>query len=253
MSSRSSKLPQWAEKIGQFRVRLNLSQAELGARLRYSAMAVSRWERGVLEPTAEVYIRLGNLAGEPDCWFFWERAGLRKSDLLRLLPHVSRQTAPAPVEIATSNQAAKKIRSKASRLFAIPVLDIHASGSGDEGDRVTDFSRLPAQELIATSATWCPNPATSACLHVEGNSMSPLIKNGDLVAFDYSQTCAEELNGEIVIASHRKRGLTISRFRKYLDVELLEPDNRDYDPIQISKDRNWRIVGKALWWIRKAP
>ena len=48
-------------------------------------MAVSRWERGVNEPPADCYIRLGILAGNPDCWFFWQRAGLHKSDVKRVL------------------------------------------------------------------------------------------------------------------------------------------------------------------------
>jgi hypothetical protein len=38
--------------------------------LNTSAMAVSRWERGEAEPSAEAYIRLGHLAGDPLCWFF---------------------------------------------------------------------------------------------------------------------------------------------------------------------------------------
>jgi len=43
-------------------------------------MAVSRWERGASQPSGETYVRLGNLAPSSLCWFFWQRAGLRKSD-----------------------------------------------------------------------------------------------------------------------------------------------------------------------------
>jgi len=51
--------------------RLGLSQTAFGQRLYSSAMAVSRWEHaGTQEPTAESYIGLGNLAGDPLCWFF---------------------------------------------------------------------------------------------------------------------------------------------------------------------------------------
>jgi transcriptional regulator with XRE-family HTH domain len=42
-----------------------LNQVELGLRLHYSAMAISRWERGEQEPTDRGYIELGNLAGDP--------------------------------------------------------------------------------------------------------------------------------------------------------------------------------------------
>ena len=33
-----------------------------------------------------MYIQLGNLAGDPECWYFWERAGLHSADLMRVLP-----------------------------------------------------------------------------------------------------------------------------------------------------------------------
>jgi SOS-response transcriptional repressor LexA len=36
-------------------------------------------------------------------------------------------------------------------------------------------------------------------------------------------------------------------------LQLLESENREYEPIVFGKDRNWRIVGKVLWWIRSAP
>jgi len=49
-------------------------------------MAISRWERGELEPTDRAYIELGNLARNPKCWYFWERAGLHSENLLRVMP-----------------------------------------------------------------------------------------------------------------------------------------------------------------------
>ena len=39
-------LPEWSRKILTFRQTLKLTQGELGKRLKTSAMAVSRWERG---------------------------------------------------------------------------------------------------------------------------------------------------------------------------------------------------------------
>src|ERR1700722_10788173 len=74
-------VPEWASAILSLRQRLGLSQSELGSRMHYSAMAISRWETGKQEPTSRCYIQLGNLAGEPSCWSFWARAGLQKSDL----------------------------------------------------------------------------------------------------------------------------------------------------------------------------
>src|SRR2546430_13542717 len=71
----------WASRIIALRRRLGVSQSELGKQLNSSAMAVSRWERGVHEPPANIYIQLGNITGDPECWYFWGRAGLHSGDL----------------------------------------------------------------------------------------------------------------------------------------------------------------------------
>ena len=56
--------------------------------LNVSAMAPSRWERGINEPTGEIYIQLGKLAGPGQCWTFWRRAGLEKQDVVKIVPQI---------------------------------------------------------------------------------------------------------------------------------------------------------------------
>ena len=73
--------PEWAARIEKLRNKLGLSQTEFAKKLDVSAMAVSRWERGINEPPARSYIGLGKLAGQDGCWFYWERAGLSKTDI----------------------------------------------------------------------------------------------------------------------------------------------------------------------------
>ena len=89
MTSRSDQptsLPKWAKIIVDLRRRQRLSQIAFGKRLSVSAMSVSRWERGQQEPSSEVYIALGKLAGEPQRWYFWERVGLTKEDYAPVPP-----------------------------------------------------------------------------------------------------------------------------------------------------------------------
>ena len=59
MTARKSPPAEWVRKILQLRKRLGLNQSEFAARLNYSAMALSRWESGSHEPTAEAYVRMG--------------------------------------------------------------------------------------------------------------------------------------------------------------------------------------------------
>jgi phage repressor protein C with HTH and peptisase S24 domain len=71
---------------------------------------------------------------------------------------------------------------------AIPVLAAHAATHGGKGDQFLDLGEVPAQEMIAAPAVWCPHPARTTWLRVRGESMSPLINDDDIVAVDRSAT-----------------------------------------------------------------
>lgn len=251
-----NSIPEWAQRVEKLRRKLKLSQSRLGQQLQYSAMAVSRWERGLQEPPADSYIKLGELAGSPDCWYFWERAGLKSSDVMRALPSDKRLFPKSPFpdfDIVVAGSGVKARSKKKTQLVAIPLLGIHAGSHGEKGDKIFDLNKAPAEDMIAAPTAWCPHPASTSCLRVKGMSMSPLIHDGDILAVDYSEVSHAELDGKIVAAWHKDRGLCVSRFRRYRGVEVLEAENRDYETVTIGADRNWRIVGKVLWWTRLAP
>ena len=255
MRHQNANVPEWARRIVKLRHRLALSQAALGARLHYSAVAVSRWERGTTEPPAQCWIQLGNLVGDPECWLFWSRAGLRSADISRLLPEGRRS--PSKVQhpdfeivVAGSGKKTSKASTK-MKLVAIPVLPVHAATPGETGDQQADLNRVAAEAMIAAPEMWCPNPADTSCLRVKGSSMSPSINDGDIIAVDSSQIDPGKLNRKIVVAWHRLHGLSLARFQRLDGLQVLESENRDYEPIVLGKDRNWRIIGKVLWLIRQ--
>jgi len=162
-------------------------------------------------------------------------------------------TALSNVEIVVAGSGAKKDIAQKAQLVAIPLLQVHAESHGEEGDHILDLSQSLPQEIIAAPVAWCPNPETTSCLRVKGNSMAPLIHDGDILAVDSSQTKHSDLNDKIVVASHKKKGLSVSRFKHIDGIELLESDNREYESIMLSGDRNWQVVGKVLWLIRQTP
>jgi SOS-response transcriptional repressor LexA len=259
MVPRKHPAPEWVRRILQLRKRLGLNQSEFAARLNYSAMALSRWESGSHEPTAEAYVQMGNLADASESSWFWTRAGLKSSDLSRMFPEGSgilhKEDFPDfEIVVAGSGgkRAASRIKAKA-KLVALPVLAVHAGTHGAKGDQVLDLDQAEISEMIAAPALWCPNPAETSCLRVRGSSMSPMIDDGDIVVVDCTQHDGKDLNGKIIVAWNKKTGLTLSRFLMMKGVQLLESENRDYKPISMGRDRNWRIVGKVLWWIRKSP
>lgn len=219
-------------------------------------MALSRWERGTHEPPAQAYIQIGNLIGEPDSSWFWERAGFRTSDLAKMVPEgqgVLRKAMFPDLEIVVAGNRKKGRLGIKSHLVAVPVLAAHAATHGGAGDQFLDLDEIPAQEMIAAPAMWCPHPADTTCLRVRGASMAPLINDGDIVAVDRSDTNPMDLSGKIVVTWQRENGLTLSRFLLVNGVQLLESENRDYEAVKLGKNRSWRIIGKVLWWIRHAP
>src|SRR5229473_2868737 len=54
--------PEWAKSVVRLRAGLVLNQGAFGHAFHCSAMAVSRWERGVSEPQSHIYIEKGRLA-----------------------------------------------------------------------------------------------------------------------------------------------------------------------------------------------
>ena len=246
-------VPEWSRKVIDFRQALKLSQGELGKRLKTSAMAVSRWERGETEPAAESYIRLGNLAGDPLCWFFWARAGLSTADVMRVLPTADRRLREGRIASVNLVHAGASAPLKAEDFVAIPLLPIRAATSGERGDEVTDLDQLKPEAMWAAPAQWCPNPRSTISLRVVGNSMSPLILDGYVVAVDTSSASRDDLVGKIVVAwNPKEKALLLSRLVRFDHTEALVSDQRGHRPVLLANGSQWRIVGRVLWWAGKA-
>ncbi len=141
---------------------------------------------------------------------------------------------------------------RAPRLVVVPMLVAHAATHGHQGDNVIDMDTAPVGDLIAAPEAWCPNPGQTTCLTVRGSAMAPLINEGDIVAVDCAQTDPKQLSGKIVVTWQEKSGLLLSRFLLVDGTPMLESENLSYQPVPLKKNRNWRIVGRVLWWIRKA-
>ena len=249
MSNTSDPRMEWARRILALRRSLKLSQSELGKQMNASAMAVSRWERGVQEPPANIYIQLGNLTGDPECWYFWGQAGLSSDDLMRVLPAArSRMRQDRKVKLEFVHAGSRRAPKRGSELVAIPVLPVVAATHGGTGDPAEKLNHVPPESMLAAPSKWCPNPAHTSCLRVRGRSMMPLIHDGYIVVIDTSQTSHPQLYGQIVIAAHKEHGLIVSRLQRFDHTEVLVPENREYESTAVSTN-GWRIVAKILWWI----
>jgi DNA-binding XRE family transcriptional regulator len=246
--------PEWSRKIEAFRRSLNLSQSEFGKKLETSAMAVSRWERARSQPPADAFIRLGNLAGDPLCWFFWGRAGLSTADVMRVLPEARRRfnaNRIASVQVVHAG-AGKKWPSKPATFVAIPLLPVQAATPGAQGDMVADLDQVKPEGMLAAPKEWCPHPASTISLRVKGDSMSPLILDGYIIAVDTSDVSHDRLIGQIVVASSLDKGLLVSRLIRFDHTEALVSDRREYQSVSLATESRWRVIGRVLWWTGRA-
>ena len=159
----------------------------------------------------------------------------------------------ADFEIVSAGSGAQKAHVGKQKLVAIPILKVVAATHGETGGHPSSLLSGPLESMLAAPKDWCPNPATTSCLRVRGNSMSPLIQDGYILAVDSSQNDEVLLNGKIVIAWNRDRGLTVSRFRRFEHTQVLEPENRGLQSITLGAKHRWTILGKVLWWIARAP
>jgi DNA-binding transcriptional regulator YiaG/SOS-response transcriptional repressor LexA len=246
--------PEWSRKIEAFRQSLKLSQVEFSQRLGVSPMSVSRWERGALSVPTSVYIKLGNLAGDPLCWYFWARAGLRSEDVMRVLPaardrlHEGRMADVLLVDVGKHRTS----QLTPSDFVAIPLLPVHAGAPGEKGDKEVDLEQVRPETMLVAPKDWCPHPDSTVCLRVKGNSMSPLILDGYIIAVDTFDVRREPLVGKIVLASNPEKGLLVSRLIRFDGADALLSDHREYESVSLATEANWRIIGIVLWWTGKA-
>lgn len=253
--SKHRALQEWAEQITRLRERLRINQAELARRMDCSAMTISRWERGLLQPSAEHFVQLGNLGSKNEAWFFWEMAGIQAPKMIEALGATSRNgrwldVPPRVHALAKSNSVHPQ---KKAELVGLPLLKAVIGTHGVQSDRRSSLRTIPATHILGAPASWCPNASHTSLLRVKGHSMEPLIRNGDILAIDSFQTDRNELYGKIVIAVNEHKGICVSHLRRYDSLDVLEGENRQHDPVILNKASGWRIMGKVLWWISVAP
>ena len=239
-------LPDWGLQITALRERLGINQAELARRMECSAMTISRWERGLLQPSAEHFIQLGNLADKNEAWFFWEMGGVRPAKVMEAL-----QTLPRAQQASGTSHRPDRRKAQPGRpaFVEIPMLKAAIGAHGQGGDRKSSLRAIPASAVFTVPASWCPNPAYTSMLRVKGHSMNPVLRHDDLVVVDSFQTERRDLYDQLVVVSHEEKGLSVSRLRRYDTLDVLEAESRQHDPVILNKATGWRIVGKVLWWI----
>ncbi len=241
---------EWVSQITAMRDRLGINQAELARRLECSAMTISRWERGLLQPSAEHFIQLGNLGNRTEAWFFWEMAGIQPSRMVEALGRGSRAKKSGRLNLEIGDGEGRLLPiDKTSNTVALPLLKAVAGAHGTPGDKRNSLRAIPTSQMVAVPGAWCPNPTYTSLIRVAGRSMDPTIRDRDILAVDAYQTERTRLYGQIVLVTGEANGLSVSRLSHYGTIDVLEADDRRFEPVVLTKSGRWRIVGRVLWSI----
>ncbi len=220
-------------------------------------MTVSRWVRGNSRPTAGTFIKLADLSDSGRRRSFLELAGLEGPTLAA---H-SASSQPRNISVVTRvNQYLHDVEARESGESAgpqpdavmIPVMESENSQSPDL-PQCTRLSSNIVKHVITAPSSWCQNPESLMGFALYGDPMSRLISPGSVLIVDVSRNDVGTLEGKIVLASHRERGVTVGWLRRFSSIDLLMPENPARTAVLLSGPSGWRISGEVVWWITMPP
>jgi phage repressor protein C with HTH and peptisase S24 domain len=119
------------------------------------------------------------------------------------------------------------------------------TGSFESNEEITDY--------LSFQAKWLSNKGSAnnmVAMEVFGQSMEPVIKEGDTVLIDQSQ---KNILAGAIYAVGVDDTILVKRLEKHPDKLVLCSDNKDYEPIYLEREDTdkVRIIGKVIWSCRE--
>lgn len=213
------------DRIADLRKEKDLTQDELAKRLNVARSTIANYEKGTRLPKKDSMLKLAKV-------FDVDR------EYLEGLTDISRKGEVSPQQLYKKGykQGEKEAKDKLmTRLLqrTIPVFSCISCGTGVWVDEYPEDRMTVPETFVSAGADYFANPA-------EGDSMNPIIKEGDFLIFEKSdviesgQIGSFSLNGEYYC----------KRFRRLPDgTFILLSENPAYEPIAVGKDDDFRVLG----------
>ncbi len=245
---------EWIGPIQRLLERLGVSQAELASRVGVSRATVTRWMKGSHEPTSASYVAMGNLLGHPEGSYFWERAGVDRSNF----PDSKLQTTLSSLRVnlrdftlVPGKKLTRGVLDSKSNAVILPLLNIVAYGDRvPPGPHVT-LAQAEVVDVLMAPLSWCTHPENMLCLRIEGDSMVPVIHPDSIIAVDTGVTGRAELDKKLAVFSHRDLGFKVARLQRLPNSDVLISANHTYLPVDVTDQAKWKPVGAVAWWVSK--
>ncbi len=246
------KLPSLESELGSFSKRLHIiangkPARTLALELGISPSTFHQYFKGQSEPTRPVLSIIADKTGVNLSWLIDGTGPMRKSEILPVVPDVGSNilaaVEPQPFTIINFEGNQTKV-TLAPNLVHMPVLSLDAAcGRGACGDNAYITSMISATE------DWFrlkvrKDPRDMCLVHALGDSMEPLIEDGDMVFFD--KTSKNRPCDGIWVFSYEER-LFLKRLQFLPDSKIkVISSNTAYEPYIISINESFRLFGRYV-------
>lgn len=221
-----------ADRLKQARAFFSLNQKEFASKSGVGFSTYQKYEMGLSLPGADAisgFISLGISAN----WLLTGEGAMLLADS---------QDRPAPPAQHVVEERAQP------GYMAVPVYDVRAaagSGAMVEAEEVVDFLHFK-QEWIR--AELHAQPADLSLIYVDGESMEPMLRPGDVILINRSD---QAVTREGIYVLRMDGALLVKRLqRKPGGVIKVSSDNPAYDPFEVKPDQataDFAVIGRVVW------
>jgi SOS-response transcriptional repressor LexA len=195
---------------------------------------------------------MGNLLPQPEGGYFWERAGVDRSNF----PDTNLQATLASLRVNLRDftllggkKITRGIVASKSNAVILPLLNVVAYGDRvPPGPHVT-LAQAEVLDVLMAPLSWCAHPENMLCLKLSGDSMLPVISPESIIAVDTGITDREELDKKLAVFSHRDLGFKVARLQRLPASDILVSANHTYLPVDVTDQAKWKVVGAVAWWV----
>lgn len=226
-------------KIRYYRTKLNLTQDQLGEKLNTKKATISNYETGYRTPKQDDLFEIAHILNISIDDLFPARNS-KKNDIISIY---NKLTPPRQENVLNyANEQLEEQNSKGDNVVDInsykqektPV-NVNGCVSAGVGERLHD-------ETLFTDMVKAPIPAHDLALKVNGDSMEPMFKDGEIIFVEKTHNIK---NGQI--------GIFIIEEEAYVKKVFVEDDrltlvslNKEYDDLHFYRNESVRLIGKVI-------
>jgi phage repressor protein C with HTH and peptisase S24 domain len=203
---------------------------------------VHHWLQGRALPGAAALIAMWKAFRIDPLWLLTGQQRVRGPVTLDVTP----PAAPVTGRRKAADFLQEEIRR--DRFVTVPLLADAIAGGRPREIRIEDV-----EDYAVIHADWCPHPEQVTCVRMRGDSMSPILADGSIIAIDHSRRDPLALDGKMV-AFRQGNGASV-KWCKVVSRNFVMglPENKESiaeDTLLLFRDDEVDdcVIGRILWW-----